>query len=709
MTHLQEVNVVRILKIFAILVVLLVAAVIALILTFDPNKYKPDIIDAAARYNVALRMDGDLGWQLWPRIAIKANDVSVADPAKPDEVIAGIQHFAVSVQLMPLFKQQVKIDGITLTGANIHLVVDKNGRGNWSSLGQTASLQQAPRLRYAKATAFDQAQLRSVQDQAPFDFEQNLRLDRLTLNDSQLRFQNAEGLKLLLSDLSAELTQLKLDGQAFPVQLNTDFKLERPEASTLMGNTRAQLALKVPAKLDQIIVEKLKAPTVLKQGATEAKVELTANATLLLGRATGAGLSYSGDLALAPTNVQKLMLAMGTPLPPMANPEALHQVALSSPFAGTDQQVSLTPLTLTLDQTTITGSAGITDFSTLAISVDIQGDTINLDHYLPPPEPAPAKGASAGKKAAAKPAAAADALPLEALRSLNLDLLAGFDSLLVKGLDFKQVKTKVTAKGGLITLNAFDATLHDGPLNANGVFDARKSTAKLNFKATGERMPLQALLKDFDAPALVSGNGAVVATGSAKGATSTALADSIQADIALTSQQMLLHNMNLEKSLCELAMLAQKQEMPAVNWADATKLQTLTSKIHYGNSKLTIESVKGGVESMAMAGLGLVDLNQGALDFKFNLRIDEAANQLLNCPITNKKLLNRDIPVRCKDSFAKLNARSCAPDLAMLEDLYRDEVKSKINKELDKHLDKNPEAKELLKGLFGSKKKNDKN
>ena len=174
---------------------------------------------------------------------------------------------------------------------------------------------------------------------------------------------------------------------------------------------------------------------------------------------------------------------------------------------------------------------------------------------------------------------------------------------------------------------------------------------------------------------------------------------------------MLLHNMNLEKSLCELAMLAQRQEMPQIAWTDSTKLKTLTSSMQFANQKLTINSLNSGVESMLMAGLGFVDLNKGALDFKFNLRVDEAANKLLNCPIANKKLLNMDIPIRCKDSFAKLNARSCAPDMAVLEKVYGDEVKNKINKELDKQLKDNPELNNLLKGFLGGgkKKTDDKN
>ena len=704
---------VRTLKILLLLILLLLTAIVVLILSFDPNKYKPEIIDAAARNNVSLKIEGDLGWQLWPRLAIHAEKVSVAAPHKPDAIIASIDSFALAIQVKPLLDQNVVIDGIRLTGAKVNLRVDNTGRGNWQSLGQVAERDLQPQLRFAVARSQDHMSAKTVSDRPPFDLEKNLQLDQLSLVDSQVSYYTAEGLQLDLSDLNAELSQLKLNGDAFPVSLNTEFKLVRPEAATLKGNTRAAMTLKVPAKLDQIIIENFKAPTQLVQGGNSADVEVQLNSNVLLGRASKTGMSYSGDLALTPTNLQKLMIALGTPLPAMADAEALHRVSLNSPFTGTEKAIHFDPVDLQIDSTKIKGIVAITDFSTLALKVDVNGDQINLDHYLAPPEAAP-QGSSGKTKAAARAAKAAatdDALPLEALRSLNLDLVAGFDQMLVKGLAFNKVKTTVDAKDGLINLQSFDALLHDGPIKASAIFDARKAVATLSFKATGSKMPLEKLLADFDVEQLVSGLGGVDVTGVARGSTSTALTESMKADIQLTSQQMLLHNMNLEKSLCELAMLAQRQEMPQIAWTDSTKLKTLTSSMQFANQKLTINSLNSGVESMLMAGLGFVDLNKGALDFKFNLRVDEAANKLLNCPIANKKLLNMDIPIRCKDSFAKLNARSCAPDMAVLEKVYGDEVKNKINKELDKQLKDNPELNNLLKGFLGGgkKKTDDKN
>lgn len=697
----------RLLKIFFALVLLVIIAAVVLVLTFDPNKYKPEIIDAAARNQVLLSIDGDLSWQLWPQLGIKAEAVAVAAPKAPKQIIASFSSFAVLIEAMPLLRKEVVIDGISLDGANINLEVDKNGLGNWQSLGKVAQSQPQQLddgyFRYASANAADAQQ--HSNGAAGFDVENNLKLKRLVISNSKLHFSNAAGLDLQLDKLGAELDELALNGTAFPISLSTDFILKRPEASTLQGNTHLKTDLKVPAKLDLIEIVGLRAPTQLHKGSTIAELEVSANAVIELGRKTGAAITYKGDIELAPANIQKLMIAMGTPLPAMAGKTALHKVALQSPFTGNDKSLTLAPLTLQLDDTNISGSAGIADFESFALVVDINGDNINLDNYLAPPEVAVKSGSSGKKKAAAKPASADDALPLEALRGLNLGLKAGFDRLSVKGLQFTQVKSRVQAAKGLINLQSFDALLHDGPLNASAVFDARKDVATLTYKATGEKMPLEKLLADFDVDPLVAGQGGVVATGGASGATSTALADSFFADVNLTSSQLLLQKINLERSMCQLAMNLQRKPMPQINWSDSTKLKAVQSKLRYSNQKLTIENINSGVESMAMAGLGLVDLAKQSMDFKFNLRIDDAANKLLNCPLANNSLLNRDIPIRCKDTFAKLGATSCVPDMAIIEDMYRDQVKGKLNKELEKQLEKNPEVKDLLKGLFGGKKK----
>ena len=70
------------------------------------------------------------------------------------------------------------------------------------------------------------------------------------------------------------------------------------------------------------------------------------------------------------------------------------------------------------------------------------------------------------------------------------------------------------------------------------------------------------------------------------------------------------------------------------------------------------------------------------------------------CVVESTKLRNRDIPLRCKDSFAKAGAGSCRPDGDIVKKLATDKIlekigdKSRLNEETGKTVEG------LLKGLF---------
>ncbi|WP_295802466.1 hypothetical protein, partial [uncultured Microbulbifer sp.] len=49
-----------------ILFALLAGAVAWFLAGLDANQYKPKIVQLAADQGIALTLDGDIGWQLWP-------------------------------------------------------------------------------------------------------------------------------------------------------------------------------------------------------------------------------------------------------------------------------------------------------------------------------------------------------------------------------------------------------------------------------------------------------------------------------------------------------------------------------------------------------------------------------------------------------------------------------------------------------------------
>ncbi|MAT52437.1 MAG: AsmA family protein, partial [Porticoccaceae bacterium] len=59
-----------------LLALLLAAAALLAYLTIavDPNDYRPQIEEAAQKQGVSLELKGELGWSLWPRLAIDVGE-----------------------------------------------------------------------------------------------------------------------------------------------------------------------------------------------------------------------------------------------------------------------------------------------------------------------------------------------------------------------------------------------------------------------------------------------------------------------------------------------------------------------------------------------------------------------------------------------------------------------------------------------------------
>ena len=179
---------------------------------------------------------------------------------------------------------------------------------------------------------------------------------------------------------------------------------------------------------------------------------------------------------------------------------------------------------LRLDESTLKGMARVTGTAKPAIGFDLSLDHIDLDAYLPVAAPAPASAASAdsgdttarvpvpaaaaGDPSGSPPAEAA-ALPLEAMRALNLDGKLKIGELRVAGLTTSDLALQVHAADGLITLAPVALSLYGGHYNGTVVLDARN--AALETRLTGKLTAVQIgpLLKDLNGRESLSGTAAV--------------------------------------------------------------------------------------------------------------------------------------------------------------------------------------------------------
>jgi len=122
------------------LLLVAVAVVAYIAATFDPNDYKPRIVELVKQQTGrTLTIDGKIGLTFFPKIGAAVGKVTLSEPKGP-AVFARVEEARVAVAVWPLLSKQVVVDRVRLKGLTVDLVRFKNGRTNFDDLtGETAA------------------------------------------------------------------------------------------------------------------------------------------------------------------------------------------------------------------------------------------------------------------------------------------------------------------------------------------------------------------------------------------------------------------------------------------------------------------------------------------------------------------------------------------------------------------------------------------
>ena len=771
-------------------VILAGSTLAALVFFIDPNIFKGEIEKLAADQGLILNLEGDLSWQIFPDIQIAVGKSSLATAATADAKSAEIVRFEqaqLAVALKPLLQKQLVIKGVTLSGLNANLVVDKNGVGNWSKIGKQTK---AP----DKAASTEKSA------------EQDLDIQKLRLNNSTVHYVNAQtGQDILLERLSLSGDDIQLDNNKFPLQLSSTITFKDAKQN-LAADIELSTYLQVNNTLDNFIVNdgdiRLSAKHSNEQAAVSVKTRLKLSATANLkdalvwslsdldvqdtnlqfsatdgtelslkslslngavqpggepsklslqtelsykapnqtpintqitlasmvsadaalnsfssentvmtttigdetisvnstAKATISPLVYQANMQLSPANFRKVAKTLAIALPEMAEASSLSKVGASATIKGDDKLVSVSGLNVTLDASTISGDLSLPLDKDKATKLTLNIDKINVDHYLAPP--APKESASSNTKGAASSDELA--LPREMLNSLNIDANIKAGELIISQLPFKNLNLKLSAKQGITQLSPASGLLYDSPFKVMTEIDTRATATKFQLKADSKQLPIGKVLTALDISQELSGLSDVDLDLSTSGATISGLKKNLDGNITLTAQQLRLNNMNIERAFCQLVTRLQQEPFEPNNWPLYSDLKDTTTKIVITKGVAKIEQLNTGVTKLALRGNGKVDLTADSFDVVLNGRLAQADQDAMACKINNEKLLNRDIPIRCKASFDSVGATSCLPDFRIIEDIAKEKAKNKVEEKAQEFIDKKMggENGEAAKQLF---------
>lgn len=113
----------------AILVTLALLVTLYLTVFFDPNDFKPEIVNAVKKQTGReLVIADDLSWTFFPALGINLGGISLSNPEgfTPKSML-DVNKAVAEVALIPLFRKEIQVAQLSLDGANINLVTRKNG------------------------------------------------------------------------------------------------------------------------------------------------------------------------------------------------------------------------------------------------------------------------------------------------------------------------------------------------------------------------------------------------------------------------------------------------------------------------------------------------------------------------------------------------------------------------------------------------------
>lgn len=118
------------------LLLLIVAAIAVFVLTFDANRYKPELAALVKEQTGReLDIDGDIHLSFYPDIALQLGQVKLGNAKGfANKFFAEADSARVTVQFLPLLEQQLKINEVHLQGLKLNLHRNKNGKTNWQDL-----------------------------------------------------------------------------------------------------------------------------------------------------------------------------------------------------------------------------------------------------------------------------------------------------------------------------------------------------------------------------------------------------------------------------------------------------------------------------------------------------------------------------------------------------------------------------------------------
>lgn len=352
------------------------------------------------------------------------------------------------------------------------------------------------------------------------------------------------------------------------------------------------------------------------------------------------GMTVAGHINTSAFNLRQLMQDLGMKAPVMKGANTLKTVSVNSQISGNEEAILFKGMKIQLDESTLTGEAGVSDLKNQKLYARLNLDKINVDNYLPPTDPN-AKPTTGGL------------LPIELLKKQNLDVALNIGALTVMAYPIKQFQVSALANQGLVQVNALKGSIYNGTFNLPSTIDVRGKEPVLTVQPNIQQIEVANLVQQFTKQDLFTGKANYQGKLQLVGNSTQAWTSTVTGNSSLKFENGVLKGMNMMQ-LVTSEMGKYQALLPYVTGKNAETLANKQNDTQIASFLGEAEIKNGLVQTKALNA----DLRKGKIDGggSFNLVTMEADYNFkltLNKDAVGENIAKYPFPIRCKGNINK--------------------------------------------------------
>lgn len=720
------------------------------VITFNPNDYKPQIIQAVKDSKQRnLRLDGDIKLSFYPNIGANLSEVSLSE-FQSEKEFAAIESARISLAFMPLLRKEVVVNEVAVSGLRATLVKHKDGTTNIDDL-------------LAKEEAKEEEKEKDVESQ-PVKFD----ITSVSLSKTNLTYRDEiTGAQYAANDLNLKTGRiaigvpsninLSVGVQANQPKLDITAQLKTIVTFDLDAQKYRMLSMELQAGGSILDISNLKISASgdvsadlpgqefgAKEFALKAsglkgkdKFDVTLDAPAL----NFAKDKYSGDKIALNARLDAAFgnIVASLSLPGMegdmqsfklsalnldldvSQPEQVFKVKLSSPVSGNikTQQFNLSNLSVAVNATgdklpnksvssEMKGSvqldlskqnvqanlAGGLLQSKVKIKVGVKGfeePAVNFDVDVDQFD-ADLYIPKTAKTTADAPAPSEPEQPfdLSALRKLKLDGSLRVGALKAANIKTTKLRVDIKAQDGKVNVSPLSVNLYQGSAKLNASVNAAPTTPNFSVDGNFTGVNIAPLIKDLADLELVEGKGNIKLNLTTQGNKVSLLKKGLNGSMALDLADGAIKGINLPKLVQGVQSLGKSTSMETMglNKDEKTEFSEFKASFKVVNGVAHNDDLAVKAPILRIAGNGDIDIGNDSMDYTTKVTVSKTEGGG-----------SATLPVYLSGPFAALKYR--VDYGALVKDVVKQKAQAKVDAKKEEVKDKAKEQlKNKLKGLF---------